>query len=110
MAKFAFRSDTVALKGWLAKRKKSLEDARLPFEPVWRDIRLHIEPSLGKALVDWSQKKRYSWETPLNPYVTPGQAATLTLKDESTASVHITAVTDTFSTDGGFWSRWEGKV
>lgn len=66
--------------------------------------------ALGKALVDWSQKKRYSWETPLNPYVTPGETTTLTLKDESTASVHITAVTDTFSTDGGFWSRWEGKV
>lgn len=66
--------------------------------------------ALGKALVDWSQKKSYIWETPLNPYVTPGQATTLTLKDETTASVHITAVVDTFSANDGFWSRWEGKV
>jgi hypothetical protein len=66
--------------------------------------------ALGKALVDWSQKKSYIWETPLNPYVTPGQATTLMLKDETTASVHITAVIDTFSANDGFWSRWEGKV
>ena len=58
MAKFTFRSDTAALKGWLAKRKKSLEDARLPFESVWRDIRLHIEPSLGKALVEGDPNDR----------------------------------------------------
>lgn len=58
MAKFKFRSDTVALKGWLAKRKKSLEEARLPFESVWKDIRLHIEPSLGKALVEGDPNDR----------------------------------------------------
>lgn len=58
MAKFKFRSDTVALKAWLDKRKKSLDEARLPFETVWRDIRLFIEPSLGKALIEGDPNDR----------------------------------------------------
>lgn len=47
----AFRADTRKLRAWLSRRKSSLEAARAEFEPLWRELRLHFEPNLGKALL-----------------------------------------------------------
>lgn len=58
MAKYSFKTDTQELKQWLGKRKQSLEQARLPFEGLWRDIRLHFDPSLGKALLEGDPNDR----------------------------------------------------
>lgn len=49
---YAFKCDTAALRGWLNRRKSSLEDVRRRFEPLWKDVRRWIEPSFGKALLD----------------------------------------------------------
>ena len=51
MAKFAFKSDTQALRQWLGRRKTALESARTPHESIWKDLRLFFEPSYGKALL-----------------------------------------------------------
>lgn len=50
MDAYRFKADTTELTGWLAKRKASLEAARLPHETVWKDLREHFEPDYGKAL------------------------------------------------------------
>ena len=42
----------VEVRRWLDRRKKSLEDVRRHYEPLWREIRLYFEPSFGRALVD----------------------------------------------------------
>lgn len=52
----SFRADTAALKGWLGKRKGSLEAIRHDFESLWREIRLYFEPNIGKALVHESDR------------------------------------------------------
>lgn len=65
--------------------------------------------ALGKANVDWSQKTTYRWETPLNPFVTPGETATLTLQDSTTKSVQITTCVDSLEV-GNFQSSWEGRA
>ncbi len=54
MAKFTFKSDTQELRTWLNKRKSSLEQRRLPFESLWKDIREYYEPTLGKGLLEGS--------------------------------------------------------
>ncbi len=48
----AFETNTAELRKQISALKLSLEEERLPLESVWRDIRLHIEPALGKALVE----------------------------------------------------------
>ena len=45
-------SDTNELRTWLNKRKSSLEQRRLPFESLWKDIREYYEPTLGKGLLE----------------------------------------------------------
>lgn len=40
------------LRRWFDSRRASLENARRPFEPLWRDIRELFEPKLGLALLD----------------------------------------------------------
>jgi len=52
VAKHSFKTDTAELSRFLLKRKASLEEMRRPIEPVWKDIRLNFEPSLGKALAE----------------------------------------------------------
>jgi len=54
VAKFTFKSDTQELRTWLNKRKSSLEQRRLPFESLWKDIREYYEPTLGKGLLEGS--------------------------------------------------------
>ena len=54
MARFSFKSDTNELRTWLNKRKSSLEQRRLPFESLWKDIREYYEPTLGKGLLEGS--------------------------------------------------------
>lgn len=48
----AFSCDTKELKGYLGKRKASLEAVRREFESLWMDLRLYFEPNYGKALLD----------------------------------------------------------
>lgn len=45
-------TDTAKLREELKALKLALEEERMPLEPVWREIRLYIEPNLGKALID----------------------------------------------------------
>ena len=52
MAKHSFKTNTAELSEFLKKRKASLEEMRRFVEPVWKDIRLNYEPSLGKALAE----------------------------------------------------------
>lgn len=52
MAKFTFKSDTQELRTWLNKRKSSLEQRRLPFEALWKELREYYEPNLGKGLLE----------------------------------------------------------
>ncbi len=58
MARFRHKADPQDLRTWLDKRKQSLEAARTPFESLWRDIRLHYEPYLGKALIEGNPDER----------------------------------------------------
>lgn len=58
MARFRHKADPQDLRTWLDKRKQSLEAARTPFESLWRDIRLHYEPYLGKALIEGNADER----------------------------------------------------
>lgn len=53
-----FRCDTRALKRWLDRRKASLERVRRDFEPLWLDIRRHLEPHVGLGLVDAGTRDR----------------------------------------------------
>ena len=53
-----FKTDTSELVQWLDKRQASLARAREPMEPVWKDIRLYFEPTLGKALVEGDPNQR----------------------------------------------------
>ena len=41
-----------SLLDWARRTKQSLERARTPYEGLWRDIRDHFEPTLGRALDD----------------------------------------------------------
>lgn len=59
---YGFSCDTAALKGWLTRRKSSLEHVRRRFEPVWRDVRAWIEPSFGKALLDQDDRDQAASE------------------------------------------------
>lgn len=43
---------SAAVRRWLDRRKKSLEDVRHHYEPLWREIRLYFEPNVGRSLVD----------------------------------------------------------
>lgn len=47
-----YGSDTAKLRRWLDRRRASLEEARKPYESLWRDIRSYFEPAIGKALLD----------------------------------------------------------
>ena len=60
MPSHTFRSNTRELKQWLGKRQASLEQERLPMESLWRDVRLHFEPFLGKGLIDGDPDSRVS--------------------------------------------------
>lgn len=53
-----FRCDTRELKRWLDRRKASLERVRRDFEPLWIDIRRHLEPNIGLGLVDAGTRDR----------------------------------------------------
>lgn len=53
-----FRCDTRELKAWLDRRKASLERVRRDFEPLWIDIRRHLEPNVGLGLVDAGTRDR----------------------------------------------------
>lgn len=48
----SFATDTATLRESLKGMKLSLEEERLPLEALWKDIRLNIEPTLGKALIE----------------------------------------------------------
>ncbi len=53
-----FRCDTRELRRWLDRRRASLERVRRDFEPLWRDIRRHLEPNVGLGLVDAGTRDR----------------------------------------------------
>ena len=44
--------DRTNLIKWLLSRKESLEKARRPHEPLWKEIHYHFTPTLGKALFE----------------------------------------------------------
>ena len=50
-------ADAHELRAWLGKRKASLEAGRRDFERLWKDLRRHFEPNIGKALLTETERR-----------------------------------------------------
>lgn len=64
---------------------------------------------IAEIIVSESKKQKYSWETPLNPFLYPAESVILELKDGGTATVRIDEIVDTGGWPGGFWSKFKGQ-